>query len=56
VLVLPMVHGVEYVRDGYFGSQIVAHYSIPYMLLWNLGLTYCALALTQKVSRTVVPR
>ena len=56
VLLLPMVHGVEYVRDGYFGSQIVAHYSVAYMLHWNLGLTYFALALTQKVSRTVVPR
>jgi len=56
VLLLPMVHGVEYVRDGYFGSQIVAHHDMAYMLLWNLGLTFCALALTARVTRTVVPR
>lgn len=56
VLLLPMVHGVEYVRDGYFGSQIVAHYDVAYMLLWNLGLTFCALGLTKRVSRVVVPR
>lgn len=56
VLLLPMVHAVEYVRDGYFGSQIVAHHDMGYMMLWNLGLTFSALALTQKVSRTVVPR
>lgn len=56
VLLLPMVHGVEYVRDGYFGSQIIAHHDMSYMALWNLGLTLVALILTQKVSRTVVPR
>lgn len=56
VLLLPMIHGVEYVREGYFGSQIVAHYDMAYMLAWNLGLTWFALALTRKVNRTVVPQ
>ena len=56
VLLLPMVHGVEYVREGYFGSRIVAHYDMGYMALWNLGLTWIALALTRKVSRSVVPQ
>jgi len=56
VLLLPMVHGVEYVRDGYFGSQITAHYSMAYMGVWNLALTWFALFTTRKVGRTVVPQ
>ena len=56
VLYLPMVHGVEFIRDGYFGSQIVAHYDMAYMAFWNLGLTWLALAQTRKLSRVVVPQ
>ena len=28
VLLLPMVHGVEMLREGYFGSQMTAHYDL----------------------------
>lgn len=56
ILLLPMVHGVECVRDGYFGSHFVAHYDLAYMAVWNMGLTLIGLAQTRKVSRTVVPR
>ena len=56
LLLLPMVHGVECVRDGYFGSHFVAHYSIAYMVAWNLGLTLLGLAQTRKISRTVAPQ
>lgn len=31
ILLLPMVHGVELVREGYFGSAFRAHYSMIYM-------------------------
>jgi ABC-type polysaccharide/polyol phosphate export permease len=55
VLWLPMVHGVEYLREGYFGSQITAHYDLTYMAICNLGLTIFGLAQLSKVSRTVVP-
>lgn len=55
LLLLPMVHGVECVRDGYFGSHFVAHYDLAYMAMWNMGLTLFGLAQTRKVSRTVVP-
>lgn len=34
ILALPMVHGVELVREGYFGSAFRAHYSITYMVIW----------------------
>ena len=43
VLWLPMVHGTEMVRDGYFGSKIVAHYDIMYLVTCNMVLTLFAL-------------
>jgi ABC-2 type transport system permease protein/capsular polysaccharide transport system permease protein len=55
VLLLPMVHGVEFLRQGYFGSKIVAHYDVSYMLMLNALLTMLGLALTRKVGRVVVP-
>jgi ABC-2 type transport system permease protein/capsular polysaccharide transport system permease protein len=55
VLWLPMVHGVEYVREGYFGSRITAHHDLTYMAIINLALTILGLAQLSKVSRTVVP-
>jgi ABC-2 type transport system permease protein/capsular polysaccharide transport system permease protein len=53
VLLLPMVHGAEMLREGYFGSQMVAHYSIWYMALWNAMLTLLGLAQVRKVSMTL---
>lgn len=55
VLWLPMVHGVEYLREGYFGSQITAHYDLGYMATVNLALTILGLAQLGVVSRTVIP-
>lgn len=55
VLYLPMVHGVEILREGYFGSRIVAHYDISYMAVCNTVLTALGLAQVRRVSRTVVP-
>jgi ABC-type polysaccharide/polyol phosphate export permease len=55
LLWLPMVHGTELIRDGYFGSLVQTHYDIWYFAGSCAVLT--ALALTQErvVSRTVVP-
>lgn len=53
VLLLPMVHGVEMLREGYFGSQFVSHYSFSYMALWNAILTLLGLSLVRKVSLTL---
>lgn len=55
VLILPLVHGVELVRDGFFGSQIRAHYDMGYLTAINLSLSLMALALTRRVSRKVIP-
>ena len=50
-----MVHGVEYLREGYFGSRIRAHYDLSYMALFNSALTLLGLAKVRKVSREVIP-
>ena len=55
VLFFPMVHGVEYLREGYFGSQIIAHYDLGYMAIVNTLLTMFGLAQVAKVSRSVIP-
>jgi ABC-type polysaccharide/polyol phosphate export permease len=44
VLLLPMVHGVEIVREGYFGSHAHAHYDAGYLIAAALVLTFLALA------------
>ena len=55
ILYLPMVHGVEYVREGYFGSRITAHYDLGYMAAINCVLLVLGLAKMRKVSREVIP-
>jgi ABC-type polysaccharide/polyol phosphate export permease len=55
VLLLPMVHGIELVRHGYFGSIFNAHYDVTYMLT-ALGLILMlALIQCKNVSNKVVP-
>ena len=55
VLWLPMVHGGEMVRDGYFGSKFVAHYSVGYVFVCCMVLTLLGLALERIVTRDFVP-
>ena len=55
VLFLPMVHGVEFLREGYFGGAFKAHYDISYLALWCVGLTLLGLANTRDVSQSVTP-
>jgi ABC-2 type transport system permease protein/capsular polysaccharide transport system permease protein len=55
LLYLPMVHGVEMIREGYFGSKFKAHYDVPYLVIFCMCLTVLALAQTRKISRTVIP-
>jgi len=53
VLLLPMVHGVEYLREGFFGSMIHAHYDLSYMTVCSLVLILIGLAKERSVSRQV---
>lgn len=55
ILLLPMVHGVELLREGYFGSVFKAHYDISYMALVCAGFTLIGLAKTREISRTLGP-
>jgi ABC-type polysaccharide/polyol phosphate export permease len=53
VLLLPMVHGVELMREGYFGRIVRTHYDMNYMASVNLGLTIAGLFLLRDASRRV---
>ena len=55
ILLLPMVHGVEVLREGYFGDSFKAHYNLTYMMCWCVGLTILGLAKTREISRTIAP-
>jgi capsular polysaccharide transport system permease protein len=53
ILLLPMVHCVELIRDGYFGSLVKTHYDMQYVATICLGMTAVALGLVRKASRRV---
>jgi capsular polysaccharide transport system permease protein len=53
VLLLPMVHGVEMVREGYFGNAVRTHYDAGYMALCSLGLTFLGLYMVHDAGRRV---
>lgn len=55
LLYLPMINGVEYLREGYFGSQFRAHYDMGYMAACNAALMILGIAQLRKVSREIVP-
>jgi ABC-type polysaccharide/polyol phosphate export permease len=51
VLLLPMVHGVEVLREGYFGASVNTHYDLGYMAVINLCLTLGGLLLIKPAAR-----
>lgn len=53
VMVLPMVHGVEMLREGYFGGVVRPHFDLAYMVECNLALTLCGLLLLRDAARRV---
>ena len=53
VLLLPMVHGTEMLRDGFFGHVVHTHYDVRYLALICLGLTLVGLVLVRGASRRV---
>ncbi|MBV5328877.1 MAG: ABC transporter permease [Chlorobium sp.] len=55
VLLFPMVHGLELLRSGYFGSHFTPHYDIGYFSLICLGLTLVGLLFVHDASRRVEP-
>lgn len=55
LLYIPMVHGLEIVREGYFGSAIRAHYDVGYLVACSAILTFVGLAHTRTVAKRVIP-
>lgn len=55
VLMIPMVHAVELVREGYFGLQVIGHGSHEFLATFNLALTLIGLLMTADVSKRVEP-
>lgn len=55
VLWLPMVHGTEMIRHGYFGNDIITHEDPIYFISINLLLTLIGLMLVRKISYKVLP-
>lgn len=55
-LMLPMVHGTEMFRAGYFGSSAVTYESPWFIVLCNLVLLLLGLALVARFSKGVEPQ
>lgn len=55
MLLIPMVHCTEMIREGFFGSKIVAHYNVLYLAGWNFVLTILGLSIERQLSREVIP-
>lgn len=53
VLLLPMVHGVEMVREGFFGNAVRTHYDAVYLAQCCLVLTLVGLFLIREAARRV---
>lgn len=51
MLYLPMLNCVEIMREGWFGTKITAHYDVPYVVVFNLVLTFCGLALVRQAGK-----
>ncbi len=50
LLIFPMVNATEMMRDGLCGNIVRAHYSILYIVLCNIVLTYVGLAMIRQLS------
>jgi capsular polysaccharide transport system permease protein len=53
VLLLPMVHGVEMIREGYFGNVVRTRYDLGYMATCCLVLTLLGLFLVRDAGKRV---
>ena len=55
VLLNPIVHCVEMLRDGYFGSTVRTHYDIGYVFTFSMIVSLLALMFERDASRRVLP-
>jgi capsular polysaccharide transport system permease protein len=52
---VPMVHGTEMIRHGFFGSLIHPHYNAGYLAAVNASLTILGLAMSRQLRQHVQP-
>jgi ABC-type polysaccharide/polyol phosphate export permease len=50
---LPMVHGVEFLREGFFGHVVPTHHDLGYMAFVNLLLTFFGLSMMRGAARAI---
>jgi capsular polysaccharide transport system permease protein len=55
ILWVPMVNGVEMLRDGYYGSAVRTHYDIGYLVLVNFIMLWIGLLLVDRGKHLVAP-
>lgn len=55
VLLLPMVHGVEMMRAGFFGDLVKPHYSVSYVIIFDAITMLIGLFLVAETSKRVEP-
>ena len=52
-LLIPMVHGTEMLRHGYFGEQVRTYENVSFMVISNLILMFVGLVLIQRFNNGV---
>ena len=55
LLWMPMVHGTEMLRHGYFGTVVRTHENPWFIVVVNIAMTFIGLVMVQKYSRGVEP-
>lgn len=53
ILIVPMVHGTEIIREGWFGNVVKTHYSLSYLAGCSLILSLAGMYLQWEASRRV---
>lgn len=56
ILLVPMVHGTEMIRHGFFGDMSTTYESPLYLIFVNLTLTLAGLILIAETGRRLAPR
>ena len=55
LLILPMVHGTEMLRHGYYGSLVITHENPGYLVTINLIFTFLGLFFLKGLNKKVTP-
>jgi len=52
ILWIPMINALEYIREGWFGSAMHAHYDLGYLTVVNVVLSLIGFSLVRQVGTT----